>query len=99
MNKDQREEHGRAICGKVTAQVARISPPGLGRWEPTWKLVEGPSDRFLDALDRWVEADTPERRAAVQVAADQLLLAWTEAAGRFRLANGRSSLEGNHATV
>jgi hypothetical protein len=88
MNRGDRREHSRRICQKITDAVNRISPVGLGHWSRTWDLVEGPSDRFLDALDRWVEEDTPETRLDVETATEALLVAWEEAGDLFRLLEG-----------
>lgn len=83
-----RQAHARAICRRVTAKINDFSPVGLGHWDQTWKQVEGPTDRFLDALARWVEHDTPMTRDDVTTATEALLVAWWEVAQLFQLLEG-----------
>lgn len=96
MNRSERVFHSRRICRKVTAKVNEISPPGLGHWPRTWDIVEGPSDRFLDALDAWTDDDTPLRRRNVETTVEALLVAWSEAARLFLTEKAPDGQTRNH---
>lgn len=96
MTRRERVEHSRRICRKITAKINEISPPGLGHWTRTWDLVEAPSDRFLDALNRWIDEDTLETRLAVQEAGDALLVSWSEAGQLYRILEGSRGQEVGH---
>lgn len=88
MTREERLEFARGICRKITDHINEISPPGLGFWQWTWELVEEPSSRFLEALDVWVQDDTPDARDAVKSWASTLVVTWAEAVEAFR-AEGR----------
>jgi hypothetical protein len=83
-----RPDHARVICRKVTARISRDAPKGLGHWPRVWDVVEEASDAFLDALDRWVEEDSPETREAVETATSVLLVAWKDAGELYVAATG-----------
>jgi hypothetical protein len=91
MTRQERVDHSRRICRKITQKINGFSPRGLGHWRRTWDLVEAPSDQFLDALNRWIDEDTHETREDVEAAAEGLLVAWEEAGDLFRLLEGSSS--------
>jgi hypothetical protein len=93
MTQEERRDHTRLICRKLTAKVNELAPPGLGNWDRTWELVEGPSSAFLDALALWVDHDTPETREDVETTALALLVAWKEAAALYRLAENEPAPE------
>ncbi|MFC1660331.1 hypothetical protein ACFL3S_02545 [Gemmatimonadota bacterium] len=93
MTREERVEHAKVICRRITLKVGEISPKGLGHWDRAWDLVENPSDRFLDALDGWVGEDSPESRQTVQEKADALLAAWADAGDLFRLLQGSEDPE------
>ena len=93
MTQEERRDHTRLICRRLTAKVNDLAPPGLGNWDRTWELVEGPSGAFLDALDRWVDHDTPETREDVETTALALLVAWKEAAALYGISEGTPSRE------
>jgi len=97
MTRDERREHSKRICQKITGKISEFSPPGLGHWSKTWDLVEAPSDRFLDSLGRWRDEDTPEARLGVQEAGDALLVAWSDAGDLFRVLEGSGTREVDHA--
>ena len=93
MNPQERKDHARLICRKLTAKVNKIAPRGLGNWDRTWELVDGPSGAFLDTLDRWVDHDEPSTREDVETTALALLVAWREAAELYRLAENEPAPE------
>ena len=72
-------ERRRLICGKVSHRISEVTPPGLGRWDGAWPLVAAPADLFLDALDAFLQEDTPGTRQRIQTAADDLVRAWRRA--------------------
>jgi hypothetical protein len=56
-------------------------------------MVEGPSDRFLDALDRWVEVDDPDTREDLEMAAHALVAIWRDAAVMYQATEGEPTEE------
>jgi hypothetical protein len=74
------------IARRVADRVGMVAPPGLGRWEPAWSIVEFPSLAFLDALHQWEVASDPSPveektlRSEVRRAATDLVAAWADAA-------------------
>lgn len=83
-----RGERSRVVCERLARRIHEVAPDGLGRWDPALEIVREPSDAFLDALDRWLDTDTPENRADLQDGADALVRAWREAGRRWE-AEGR----------
>ncbi|HKK08770.1 MAG TPA: hypothetical protein VKA44_07795 [Gemmatimonadota bacterium] len=79
-----RRERERLICQRVTRRIGEVAPEGIGRWDPAWEIVAPPSDAFLDVLDAWLNDDSPDTRAALQAAADDLVRAWREAGRRYQ---------------
>lgn len=81
-----RADAARIIARRVAERVGAVAPPGLGRWEAAWPVVEFPSLAFLDALHRWEVANEPSPveeqtlRNEVRLAADDLVMAWADAA-------------------
>lgn len=82
------------VCRAVAERVRAVTPPGLGHWDPAWDIVRGPTDRFLDALDAWLEEDTRGTRDTLQMAVDSLVGAWRNAAGHWK-AEGRPETRGH----
>ncbi|MCH8479695.1 MAG: hypothetical protein LAT56_17415 [Wenzhouxiangella sp.] len=78
----------RLICERLSRRIGEVVPAELGRWDEAWDIVRGPSNVFLDALTAYLEHDTPESRAAIQHAADELVRAWRRA-GEVWEARGR----------
>lgn len=78
-----RDEKQRTICRRVSARIDEVTPEGLGRWDQALEIVREPSDDFLDALDDFLDDDSPGTRAALQEAADELVRAWREAGRRY----------------
>lgn len=88
MNPEERRERGTLLCGRLSRDVAKIAPEGLGTWNQTWSIV-GPSDaRFVLALARWEatghDADKPPLRQAYSAVLD----AWKCAAAAFTNTQG-----------
>ena len=81
-----RSERAQRICRRLADAVSRDAPAGLGAWDGAWALVEEPSNRFLDALDRWERTGAEEDQYAVQEAADAVAAAWAEAARQWEAA-------------
>lgn len=78
-----RRDRATELCRRLATDVARVAPPGLGTWEPAWKIISDPSDRFLDLLNEWEATGTPELRPAISEAYDAVVAAWTDAASRY----------------
>ena len=72
-------EKARIVAGRVAARIREVAPPGLGRWGPTWRLVDVPSDIFMDALKDWDTEDSPTTRSKLEAASAELIEAWAEA--------------------
>lgn len=86
-----RDEVARRVAARLAERVRRVAPPGLGRWDGAWALVEAPSVRFLDVLNDWQHADPAdgrdaERKRAVTDAANEVIAAWRVAAERWQAA-------------
>ena len=59
------------LCRRLSEDVARQSPAGLGHWDNAWEIVEAPSARLLDALAEWERTgDAADQSAACQAAED-----------------------------
>lgn len=93
MTREERLEHTRRICRRVTAVINEISPKGLGHWDTAWRMVDAPSGAFLDALDAWVKKDSTETREEVKLAARRLLMAWEDAASLSTRSESSKALE------
>ena len=88
-----RHEKARIVAGRVAARIREVAPPGLGRWGPTWRLVDAPSDACMDALAEWASEDTPTTRTALAAASKLLVEAWAEAARQWEAAGRPTHLE------
>lgn len=82
-------DRSRLVCRRLAGRVNDVTPEGTGHWGPAWELVADPSDAFLDALDTWLDDDTPRSRRELLDAADEVVRVWREAGRRFE-AEGRS---------
>lgn len=83
MSAEHRQAKARQLCALLSEQIARTAPAGIGRWAPAWEMVEAPSKRFLDALDRWEQTGAAEEVARVRGAYDAVVQAWEDAARLF----------------
>ena len=68
------------LCHRLAARIAHQSPPGLGRWDPAWEIVEAPSKRLLDALADWERSGADADQRAALRAAEAVVIAWERAA-------------------
>ena len=87
-----RREKARIVCERVAAHIRKVSPVGLGHWEPVWTFVADPSDVFMDVLREWEKEDNPTTRPDLEAASTDLVGAWAEAAREWEEA-GRPSLD------
>ena len=74
---------GTLICQRLAADVEKITPAGIGRWERAWKIVGNSSADFMIAIAAW-EAEPDEKaqdqvRAAYRVVLD----AWRRAVAEW----------------
>lgn len=83
------------ICQRIAFEIDRVTPEGLGHWDLAWKIVEGPSNDFLDGLALWEEEDTERTRETLNWAATELVKAWAEAGQLYLLVEGK----GAHASL
>ena len=68
------------LCRRLSEGVAAQSPPGLGRWEPAWEMVEAPSERLLSMLADWEQSGSVADQRAAIIAAEDVAFAWERAA-------------------
>lgn len=80
---ERREAAARKLCRRLTDDVARIAPPGLGTEPWAWRLVTSASDRFLDLLHEWERTgDRGTLLDELRVAYYAVVDAWRTAAAR-----------------
>jgi len=72
----ERRERGTTLCRQLAEEVARIAPPGLGRWDRAWEIVGPPSADFMAALTAWEADPSPRTKEAVSEAYVELVYAW-----------------------
>lgn len=77
---------GAPVARWVADRVREVAPAGLGHWAPAWDIVEAPSRRFLDVLDRWEGTGSEADKAATKEAAAAVVQAWREAARTWEAA-------------
>lgn len=82
MKQPEREQAGRELCRNLVADIAAISPSGLGSWLPDRHPARTAADDFMAVLVSWEAGKATA--AAVQQAYDQVLEAWRRAAEAFR---------------
>ena len=80
-----RREQARKIAWEVSERIRDATSPGLGKWPPTWEIVTGPSDRFMDALYQWETSGARDDLEAVRRGAEALVLAWRRADIKFHV--------------
>ena len=81
---NSRSERGRRISRVVAEQIAEVTSPGLGAWDPAWEFVASPSDRFMDALALWERSGSPDDLEAVESEAVALAAAWRQADQKYQ---------------
>lgn len=97
---DDRTERADAICQHVAAEISGMAPPGLGRWDATWRIVEDASAEFIAALVQWehgTAGDEQRDRQRLHAASRSLLDAWGMAA-RAYVASGHPKAEVDRAS-
>ena len=80
---NSRREKGRRIARVVSEQIAEVTSPGLGGWDPALGFVGSPSDRFMDALARWEYSGSSDDLEAMELEAVALVAAWREADQKY----------------
>ncbi len=81
---NSRSEKGRRIARVVSEQIAEVTSPGLGGWDPAWGFVASLSDRFMDALALWELSGSSDDLEAVELEAVVLVAAWQEADQKYQ---------------
>lgn len=81
---EERRERGTSLCRRLAADVAKLAPEGIGRWDTAWEMVAGADATFMAALSGW-EADPSEAALdRVRNAYGAVIDAWREAAHEYR---------------
>ena len=80
----KRRERSRKLCRLLSERIGEVTPPGLGRWDPAWERVRGPSTRFLDALGRWEASGQEDDMDRAKALALDVLEAWKQAERKYR---------------
>ena len=80
----RRRERSGELCRILSDHVRQVARPGLGRWEPAWEIVEGPSRRFLEALEAWERTGDERQMDRAKALAIQVRDAWMEAGRKHR---------------
>ncbi len=75
---------GRRIARVVSEQIAEVTSPGLGGWDPAWEFVASLSDRFMDALALWELSGSSDDLEVVELEAVALVAAWREADQKYQ---------------
>lgn len=72
-----RAEWCELACARLSAAIARETPPGLGAWARAWDIVEEASGAFLRALAAAERGEgSPDEVSAAGLA---VLAAWRDA--------------------
>ena len=89
--RENRREQVDRLFAVLSEEVSKNAPPHVGRWEPAWKVVRGPTNRLLDAAEEY----TAERigRDELLRAAREVRHAWWEAAALFKQAQREAPAE------
>ncbi len=80
---EERRERGTALCRRLAADVASLTPPGIGSWSKAWDIVAGADAAFMIALTAWEAAPSEPLRLRVRTAYDAVLDAWRQAAAEY----------------
>ena len=83
MTYDQRQAKGKILCQKLVEHVGRMAPEGIGRWNRSWEIVDGPSAEFMALLTAWEIDPSDMTMGRVSAAYDLVLAAWEEAGRAF----------------
>ena len=73
------DNRARVVCERVARRIAEVAPREIARFPETWALVAGVSDRFLDALRAWEDADSETTRSSLSESVDELIAGWRDA--------------------
>lgn len=81
---DEIRERGRAICERLTHDIASIAPPGIGHWPRAWEITAPADSDFMSALSAW-ESDPMNEAAKQRVRATYgaVLEAWQGAVAEY----------------
>ena len=82
-------EAGRQVAENLTAEVTRIMPEAIFRWDPVWEMVGDSDAAFLVVLFAWEAHPTDEGEARVRAAYHAVLQAWRLAVAEWRGSRGR----------
>jgi hypothetical protein len=87
----QREAGVSRICRQLAAEVAALSPPGLGTHDDVWEAV-APADAALQtALTTWRDTGQEVDKARVRTAYAALVRAWQDQAAKHAPATRRTA--------
>ena len=80
MTTDERRERGTELCRRLSADVDKAVPKGIGTWPPAWEMVGDADTEFMLQLLRWERSGTGSDKAALRASYAQVLDAWRAAA-------------------
>lgn len=80
---EEARDRGTLICRRLATDVAKLTPPGIGRWRRTWEIVSHADSEFLAALSTWEAAPSRAAAARVREAYAAVLDAWRSAVAAF----------------
>ncbi len=83
MTTDELRGRGTQICVRLTQDVAKIAPEGIGSWDPAWAIVADADAEFLAALTAWEAEPTDDTKARVKITYHAVLDAWRDAALQY----------------
>ncbi len=80
---DERRRRGTELCKRLAAEVATLTPPGIGAWPRAWEIVAPADAAFLIAVVAW-ESDPGERaKGKLRERHVAVLDAWRRAGAEF----------------
>ncbi len=80
MSSEERIARGDRLCRRLTEDVGRIAPPGIGQWDGAWRIVGEVSASFLAELTAWEATGEPHLIPRLRELYDGVVEAWRTAA-------------------
>jgi hypothetical protein len=83
MTTDERREGGARLCRRLTDEVEKLAPEGIGRWPQTWEIVGEADAAFLAALTHWEATGDEAHKPPLREAYYSVLDAWRQAVSEY----------------